>query len=1155
MPRSLLRPVRTGFSIPVLLCHPRPAVAAGALALMLLAPAVRADLAPDPATDGDTITMVDDGDTVDLDGFNAGTAINLTVDLVAGDDVQNAGGDALWLLEGSTVNVAGSVSGDIAVHFGNATGSNTLNLQAGGSLTGTGGTAVLGGAGDEAVNLDASASVSGAIDLGGGSNSLDISGNGTLASDLLNVGTVTATNNAGTLTLAGDGTGTTLTKSGTGGLALAGDHDYSGGVTVSGGDLYVGYFGTSGSLAADVALNAGSTLAFLRTDSTTFADDISGGGNVLKAGNGTLVLSGNNSWSGMTAVWAGTLQANGGAAIGDASAVSLLANTTLVLGANETIGSLAGAGTVDTGGFVLTSGGDDTSTAFGGTITGSGGIAKAGSGTLTLSGSNTYGGVTDVNAGTLLASGGAAIGDASAVTVAGGASLVLGAAETIGSLAGAGNVDNGGFLLTAGGNNASTTFSGAMSGAGGFSKQGSGTLVLSGNNTFGGATAIDGGTLQVNGGAALGDLSAVTIAAGASLVLGGNETIGSLAGSGNVDNGGYVLAAGGDSASTTFSGVMSGAGGLVKNGNGTLTLTGNNTWSGGTTINAGALFVGNGGTSGGITGPVTNNGAILFNRSDDLAFNGAISGSGTVTKGGTGMLTLGGVSDYTGLTSVTAGALRLTGILVNSEVQVFAGARIEGTGSADGLALNPGSVFTVHAASNGVADKLTVSGQVSIAGATVNVLADPAGTWSYSTAYTIIDTPGAGSLTGTFTNVVTDLAFLDPALTYTGGDVILTLRRNDLGFDAIARNGNELAVADALASPGANAPTSPLLPLITSLTGMSVTDAQAALASLNGQSLANVGPRVLDMWDTVRGWHEDHRTRAAENSKAPGSIFDEYLPETEWPTVWAHVDGTQFDADGQAGAAGYSGDRSGMVVGIDYALDDGFGFGLSLAQVNDEIAYAFPGDRAEIGATFLTLRAAGKGGPLLWSAQVGLDRAAIETRRVILLGSNTRIAEADTDSSGVHVYADMAWPLRAANIGIAPMLGFAASRASVQEYSEAGADAAGLTVDPAAYSGFSSHLGARLRWPERGGALAIEARAAWVHDFADTAPTLDVHFTRVASTRFNVYGTGLDADAFRAGVRATASLRNQLSVYAEANGNWRGDISQQGIILGLSKDW
>ena len=71
---------------------------------------------------------------------------------------------------------------------------------------------------------------------------------------------------------------------------------------------------------------------------------------------------------------------------------------------------------------------------------------------------------------------------------------------------------------------------------------------------------------------------------------------------------------------------------MTKLGSGTLTYTGANTYTGGTTINAGTLQIGNGGTSGSITGSVSNGGALTFNRSDSTAFDGVISGAGAVTK-------------------------------------------------------------------------------------------------------------------------------------------------------------------------------------------------------------------------------------------------------------------------------------------------------------------------------------------------------------------------------------------------------------------------------------------------------------------------------------------------------------------------------------------
>ena len=121
---------------------------------------------------------------------------------------------------------------------------------------------------------------------------------------------------------------------------------------------------------------------------------------------------------------------------------------------------------------------------------------------------------------------------------------------------------------------------------------------LTGNNIYTGATTVNAGTLRATGGNAISDLSTVTLAniAGATLDLAGsNETIGSLAGGGPV-GGSVTLGAGtlttGTATSTIYAGVISGTGGLTKVGvQGVFTLTGNNTYTGATTVNAGTLRV------------------------------------------------------------------------------------------------------------------------------------------------------------------------------------------------------------------------------------------------------------------------------------------------------------------------------------------------------------------------------------------------------------------------------------------------------------------------------------------------------------------------------------------------------------------------------------
>ena len=158
-------------------------------------------------------------------------------------------------------------------------------------------------------------------------------------------------------------------------------------------------------------------------------------------------------------------------------------------------------------------------------------------------------------------------------------------------------------------------------------------MILTANNSYTGNTTISAGTLQLGNGGISGGIV------------------------GNVIDGGNLAFNRSDA--VTFSGNVSGTGTLRHNGPGSLTLTGTNTYTGGTTISAGTLQVGDGGTSGSIVGDVIDNGNLAFDRSDAVAFSGNISGTGTLGQNGLGSLTLTGANTYTGGTTISAGTLQL----------------------------------------------------------------------------------------------------------------------------------------------------------------------------------------------------------------------------------------------------------------------------------------------------------------------------------------------------------------------------------------------------------------------------------------------------------------------------------------------------------------
>jgi filamentous hemagglutinin family protein len=407
-------------------------------------------------------------------------------------------------------------------------------------------------------------------------------------------------------------------------------------------------------------------------------------------------------------------------------------------------GGISNLGTINlgTGTLSLDSAGAITQNA-GDIIQGAGALVTLGAGTFTLTGANTYTGATIINAGTLRLGSPNRIANASAVTVAAGATFDLNnRAETVGSIAGAGNITLGTATLTAGGNGSTTAFAGTVSGTGRLTKTGVGALTLSGANTYSGVTTVSGGTLRAAGGSAIADASQVTLTntAGVSLDLTGDEAIGNLSGGGG--NGGNITLNGNtltvnEVGNTTFAGIASGTGGLIKQGAGSLRLSRANTYSGVTAVNAGTLALGTNNVLSNASRVVVDGGVLsMTTRRDTVAGVQLLSGSITGTSGVLTSTTAFDLQSGT-VSAGLAGAVALNkstgGTVLLSHANTYSGATNIDAGTlvaASSTALGTTAAGTIVA--NG--------GQLQIAGVNVGVEA---------VALNGVGASGAGSLIGT----------------------------------------------------------------------------------------------------------------------------------------------------------------------------------------------------------------------------------------------------------------------------------------------------------------------------------------------------------------------------------------------------------------------
>ena len=482
---------------------------------------------------------------------------------------------------------------------------------------------------------------------------------GALGGDITNNGTLFF-NNPQTINYAGVISGSGAVRQDNGALYLTGANTYASTTTINSGTLRIGNNGTTGSInsASNIAIN-NSSLELYRSNATTIANNISGTGGVSILENGTstakgaaVTFTGTNTYTGTTYINNhATLQLGNGGTTG-----SLASGSNIAIGYGATL-KLNRSDDVTLANYIYNNGSHGVGHDSG---RWQNNVVQAGTGTTTLSNasSNWYGTAT-INDGSLTFANTGSFGNGSNQISFGGGAIKYVAANKTDYSSKFSTAANQQYSVDV--NGQAITWATALNSSGGSltvkDSAGSGSLNLTANNTYSGATNINGGNLTFSGSGAATSSTALNIggsasytlsnttalsntgsmslsvASGGNLTLSANRTFGSISGAGNIALGSNTLTTGSNNNSTTYSGVMSGTGALSKTGTGTLTLSGSNTYSGGTTISNGTIKLGSVAALGTSTATVSSGATLDLNGQTAVANNLSVNGTGVSSVG------------------------------------------------------------------------------------------------------------------------------------------------------------------------------------------------------------------------------------------------------------------------------------------------------------------------------------------------------------------------------------------------------------------------------------------------------------------------------------------------------------------------------------------
>ncbi len=803
---------------------------------------------------------------------------------------------------------------------------------------------------------------------------------------------------------------------------------------------------------AALYLDAGvSALLGATTGTSTISTSIAGVGGISKIGAGTLILNGSNSYAGGTTISAGTLQGSTSSLTG-----AIADNAALVF-------DQASAGT------------------FSGAISGSGSVTKESGGTLILTGNNSYTGGTTVSGGTLSISSDANLGTGGTVALGTGTTLAF----TAGGIYAHAIVVTGDptFDIAPGQSVTQSVVIADGASVGTVVKTDSGTLVFTAAMTYSGGTTVSGGTLQLGTGGSLAATGALRVNSGTFDLNGNRQMIGSLSGTGGAVTLGNGTLTVNQSTSTSYAGGIGGTGGLIKIGTGTLILNGLNTYTGLTTVSAGTLEVGD------INTPTASlASAVTVGSAGTLAGHGTVAGNvsnsagGIVAPGGTiGTLTVGG-----------------------------------------NYSQDSRSTLQIEVSPN-AASQLRVSGSASVNGALVLVYAP--GIYS-AAAYDILH---AGSVNGTFATVSgnTPAGFLQ-SLLYTSTDVDLALTPSTVAptNDTIFTS---LGTTALLGGQQANATVLGYL--------SELHNGNAPTAAVH-TALASTAPTQLGQGGTPGEIAQDFTGLLSELPDAMAQMGG-----------WFRATGNFASLNGSASVPGFTTQSGGFLAGIDRPVSEATTLGIAAGYSHTNLS-ASDGESGTLDTPRLMLYASYAPEPWVFDGVVGYAYDRIGATRPIAAVGQT--ATSTNDGQEVGGAAQASYRVDLAGMTIMPTAGLQYIHLFEAGFTESGAPGFDLMVANRNSDSLRPFIGASATHPFRihnDVLLVPEADLTYSHELMNAAPP---SVAQVGGGSFSVNGLTPARDQLTVGGELTATLSERLALFAAYHASLPvGNLFGQTVEAGL----